>query len=221
MTLGSSGKAQEAIKDLSKIDKNQWIGIATHMDFLGSLVGISGTDVDILGNITGTLKDAITTEINAILAPLKNEIYAMINEALEPIMPYVEEIMNGVLEFMQSDGIASLLSVFEIGLKGWEAIFTGKWDEFWAWMYKEFGEEQTKFREGYEAGKELGITNVHDLLIMEGGTPWSVEAQVARAVQAELNRRGTEGGVYSGQFDIDPVALAKMLENMDVGDYDG
>ena len=37
---------------------------------------------------------------------------------------------------------------------------------------------------------------------------------------AELNAQGTAGGTYSGQFDINPDTLARMLENLSIPTFD-
>ena len=189
MTLGSSGKAQEAIKDLSKIDKNQWIGIATHMDFLGSLVGITGTDFDVLSGIRDTLKDVITTEINAALTPLKNEIIGVINTLLEPFMPYITEAVNELSSYMGTS------------INFWEALLTGKLDDF----ARENIELANKLREDWWASGEGQRA---------AWNRWGIDLR-------QLDEQGTAGGVYSGQFDIDPDALARAIEDQGTGGYDG
>jgi len=196
---------KELLEAMEKIPVEKFRDMKDMLGKVESLFNVAGgSDLGILSGLTESIKDTITTEINAAIAPLKNELIAGINTALAPIMPYIEVAIN------------ALATAIGLGFSAWTALFTGKWADFEKRLEAIFP-GITEWREDFRVSQ----TN----LFWGGGLGTAIiDANLAAAglpSVAELNDAGIAGGVYSGTFDgLDYDAITAMLAALDLPTYD-
>ena len=109
----------KTLEILAKIKAKQWKAMGKTVEQMREFTEEAG-----MGDFVSDLKETLSLQIQEVLAPLKNEINAAVVEALEPIMPLIVEFMAGITNLLVG------------GIKSWEAILTGNWDKFFAWMSK-------------------------------------------------------------------------------------
>lgn len=191
----SKKKTQEAVKDLSEIEPESWLHMSSMVSNLVNLKGGTGTDLDIIGDLTSTIKDTLKTELDAALAPLKNEIMSAINTGLDPFMPAINEAVGGIASMISFafDGLAILIGGFKE--EDIEAVRL---------KYQDFIYDYLKERQEWFYGTIFGKEFLNQRYGIDLDT---------------LDEQAAAGGVYSGQFDIDLDALMNWVPS-GLGDYD-
>ena len=196
-------KAQKEVTEkMNKISVEKWINILGTVTLLDKIIDKGGLDVSLIAGWTSDIKETIKSEIELAISPLKNEIMAGINAALAPIMPYISVAVNNITSFIG------------LGFASWTALFTGKWDDFERRLEEMFP--------GIGQAKEDYMKHITEEYWSGPVGRAKIEAMLAAAglpTIAVLEASALAGGVYSGQFDINLEALAKMLENLELPDY--
>lgn len=113
----SEETSEKALSIIAKIKAKQWKEMGRTVTQIKDFTEAGG-----MGDFVGDLKDTLSLQVQDALAPLKNEVNEAIMEALTPIMPEIVIFMTGVTD------------QFVLAIKSWEAILTGNWDAFFAWM---------------------------------------------------------------------------------------
>ena len=189
--------AQKTLEQIDEIPEQKWTKLLDSLISLESIVDKGGFDSSLISGWTDDIKDTFKTEIESALAPLKNELMGMINDVLAPFLPLIQDALTGVTT-MTSRGIGFL-----------EALFTGKLDEFMRDLKLEMQDEVDAWQ----------VQRTEAFWSSDFGKRW-FKHKYGMDLDA-LSAKGTAGGVYSGQFDIDPETLEKMLANIDFGDFTG
>ena len=191
--LGSK-PVQKAIEDLSNIEKDEWSAIATTATSLQEFVGLGGNTA-LFQNFGSSIKDTLKIELQYITAPLLNEINGVINSVLEPFLPMLETAINEVN------------SAIQIGMGAIEAIISGKLDQYLRNLKLEMQDEVSAWQKQSSEtfwGSEIGKAAFFKM--------YGIDLD-------EMSAKGTAGGAYSGQFDIDPKALEDMLKDFELGGF--
>jgi hypothetical protein len=187
---------QKAQKELmEKMDKIPPEKFTQLKDMLGSMermLDVGGSDLGILSGVTDKIEDTIKTQFDSITSELTNMINTTINTLLEPFMPAIETALNG------------FNTILSRGTGAIEALITGKFDEYIKNLKLEL-QDQVDTWQQQQTERFWGSERGRDLIEMLYG----VDLDALEAAAAA-------GGVYSGQFDIDPDALAAILEKLDL-----
>ncbi len=191
----SDKETQKSISALAEIEKDEWKDIATTAKKLYDFIGLGGYS-ELALSIKSGLKEQIEGQFAQLTAPIKNAIIDVINTILEPFMPFIEDAVNN---------ISNLLTV---GMGAIEALFTGKLDEFIKDLQLKMQDEvhafQVKLTEEFWSS-ELGKTKF-DLLYSQ-----NLPGRYQGMSLDELAQSALEGGVYSGQFELSPEDLEKLM----------
>ena len=94
----SKKETQKSIEALSKIDKDEWIAIATTATTLNNFISLGGAST-----LISSVKETIKLQIDSILSPLTNEINQQITTILSPFIndvltPVINDLNNFVVE---------------------------------------------------------------------------------------------------------------------------
>ena len=125
----ASVASEKTLAILGKIKAKQWKAMGKTVEQMREFAEEGG-----MGAFVGDLKDTLSLQVQDALAPLKNEVNEALMEALAPIMPTIVQFLTDGTDFLV------------IGIKSWEAILTGKWDEFIKWMEANTSAELKKWR---------------------------------------------------------------------------
>ena len=195
-------KAQEELmKKMAKIPTEKWKTMLSTVVSLEKIVDKGGLDLAKIPGMIDSIKDAVSTELDFFLAPLKNDLTAAVNEALDPLMELITPLMPAI-----TTTLTGLITPIAFAIESWIAVFTGDWSKVidmaksvpgWVALQKEY----------YDRAIEVMTALFEETVIKYTGMTYN-----------ELDIQGTAGGVYSGQFDIDLDALADMYG---LGDYTG
>lgn len=198
----STREAQKTITELAKIDKEEWKlmgGVINEVQELAT-TGIAGlSDVGVASDLLNSLKDTLRTEFNALLAPLKNELMNMINQLIAPLLPAIQASINEIMTFLQTS------------FNAWEAILTLD-KNAWEQLFLEF----------QKVPELMDIKEKWHTLLAEWATVYREFDLIMRTGYSyeDLNRMGTAGGLYSGQFDVSPEVWEDIINNMNLPNID-
>ena len=191
---------QELVEKMNKMPLEKFFQLAYMLNTLERMFDKGGSDLGILTGITDSITDTITTELKGATSELMNSINTSINAILEPLMPMIQTALNG---------FNTLLSR---GIGGIEALLTGKFDQYIANLKLELQDQVTAW--------QVRTTELYYSSLL-GRT--QIEAQLLAAglpTIAELEAQAIAGGVYSGQFDLDPDALARALADLQIPTFE-
>ena len=188
---------EEMLEKMNNIPEQKWNKMLDSIISLETIVDKGGFDSSLISDWTDDIKDAFKTEINSALAPLKNELMSVINEILGPILPLIK------------DALAEITTMTTRGIGFLEALFTGKLDEFMRGLQLEMQDEVQQWQ----------VQRTEAFWSSPAGKYW-FKQKYGMDLDA-LSAKGTAGGVHSGQFDLDPETLAKLLEAFELGDFTG
>ena len=190
--------AQKALEQINEIPEQKWTKMLESIVSLETIVDKGGFDSSLISSWTDNLKDTFETEIASALAPLKNELMAMINELLAPFLPLIKDVLGGITD-MTTRGIGFI-----------QALFTGKLDDFMLGLKLEMQDEVDAWQ----------VQRTEAFWSSPMGKAW-FKQKYGMDLDA-LAAKGTAGGVYSGQFDLSPEDLEKLMNmNLDLGDFGG
>ena len=196
-------KAQEELfEQMNAIPEQKWKKMLDSVISLETIVDKGGFDSSLISGWTEEIGDTFKTELEYALAPLKNELMAAINTALEPLMPLIQDVTIGIAE------------TIKLGFAAWEAIIFGKWDEFF--------DKFSTLTKDWKWLRQIKTDTEYMKSILQAGYDEAKVKEWTGMSYAELAEQATEGGVYSGQFDLSPEDLEKLMNmNLDLGDFSG
>ena len=208
----SNKEAQKSIESLAKIEKDDWISMNGVIQKIKGFA--AGTDLGILSGVGDTLRDTIRTELNNAIAPLKNELMNMINQLFAPFLPLIE------------DAVAAISTLIARGMGAIQSLIEGRFEEW-------FRQEQLTMQEtGAPQAFQTWITETRAeqmLIYYESmyhqGHPemipaWAVDILNQYGSFAAYEAAASAGGVYSGQFDLDPSVIDDILSNLKLPTFD-
>jgi len=192
---------KELLEAMEKIPVEKFRDMKDMLGKVESLFNVAGgSDLGILSGLTDSIKDTLKTELDAALAPLKNELIAGINTALAPIMPYIEVAING------------LATLIGRGIGGIEALLTGKFEEYMKNLKLEMQDEVNAFQVGWSE------------FLVNFGLQFDPATTL---LYQDLEASAAAGGTYSGFFgydtlniDVSPEAIAALLANLNLPTYE-
>ena len=187
---------------MNDIPEQKWTKMLSSIISLETIVNKGGFDTDLISGWTDEIGETFKTELGYALSPFKNELIAAFNIALEPFLPAIQAVAVTIGE------------TIKLAFSAWEAIFTGNWDSFFLEMQK--------------LAKKIPLLRDIKNAIVEGQSMLAAQLYEKRVIELtgmtykELSEQATAGGVYSGQFDLSPEDIEKIL-NMDLnlGDFGG
>ena len=191
--------SEKALKKIAKIPEQKWTKMLASITSLEMIVDKGGFDASLISGWTDDIKDTFKTEVEAALAPLKNELMAMVNEALAPFLPLIK------------DALTSITTLTSRGVGFLEALFTGKLDEFMRDLKLEMQDEVDAWQ----------VQRTEAFWSSPAGKAW-FKHRYGLDLDA-LSASGTAGGVYSGQFDATfaPEDIERILARLNLGGFIG
>lgn len=111
--------SEKALTIIAKIKAKQWKAMGKTVEQMKEFADSGG-----LESLGAEFAETLSLQVQDALSPLLNEVTTAVNEALAPIMPEIVILMTGVTDQLV------------LAVKSWEAILTGNWDDFFAWMNK-------------------------------------------------------------------------------------
>jgi hypothetical protein len=186
-------KAQkEAADAINKIPAEKWKVIRKSVGVLEKIADAGGM-TEVLSSISSGLTEQFKLQINALIAPLKNELYASMFALMEAL---------GINTLLQD--ITNLLtSIVNESFGFWEALITGDLDKY----LQDYAEKNR-----FVIDKIVEIkSDMYDIAVGNKWIQMAMEAKWGLDFDA-LSAAGTAGGTLSGTFDdIDYDLINKSL----------